>query len=237
MITTCAEGRVRRRHGDRAGVLSGAAGRRYLTVEGRHDLTGGAQEVGAGHRHALPGRTAGGTQRGDHGRAGRSDGPRSWASVGGEGEVVGVVVRAPAAPGWSAASARARVVAGPEPAAVEGGRTPSRRVNDTINAMAAATTRTATVTTVPSSQRSGPTRWCCDLSGAGAGGRGLGRRGGATSEYASGGGSRVAGREGERRAGGHLPIHGRDAPRFPSPPGHADPAFPEVCSAVRSSDI
>ena len=66
-------GRVRRRHGDRAGVLSRATGRRHLPVEGRHDLTRRAQEVGARNHHVLAGRAAGGTQRGDHGRAGRSD--------------------------------------------------------------------------------------------------------------------------------------------------------------------
>jgi hypothetical protein len=99
--------------------------------------------------------------------------------------VVGVVAGDPPFRGCVDGGREGTVVAGPEPAAVEddGAELP---VNDTINAMVAATTRTATVTTVGSNQRSGRLG-----GGATSPGRagGCGSRGGAGGRPASWGGA------------------------------------------------
>ena len=131
------------------------------------------------------------------------------------------------------------VVAGPEPAAVEDVGA-ELLLRDTINAMAAATTRAATVATVPINQRSGRLGGAADPPG-GAGGR-VSRGGGGGRRVSWGGATSLrvgawARERGEGSAVGRPPIHGRDGLRFPSRPGRARPGVPGGVSAVRSSDI
>ena len=66
-------GRGRRWHRDGAGVLGGAAGRGHLSIEGGLNLTGHAEEIGAGDRDGL---TSGAARRGSR-RRGPADRRRS----------------------------------------------------------------------------------------------------------------------------------------------------------------
>jgi hypothetical protein len=96
---------------------------------------------------------------------------------------VGVVARAAPFRGPVGGEWEGTVVAGPDGAAVEddGAVLP---LNETINAMAAATTRTATTVTVPSNQRSGRAGGAVFRGGPGGS---LSSRGGATSTRLAGG--------------------------------------------------